>query len=236
MSNRDPSTQDSLAAVSALGEPNRRALYDYVVAAGDWVGRDQAADATELQRGVTAHHLDRLAADGLLEVDFQRLSGRSGPGAGRPAKVYRRATYDIAVTLPPRDYQLAGALLADAVALAQSNGIAVEVAIDTVTKEAGRRLGRDMKQRMGGGQTAESAHRATIEVLSEQGFEPDEHEDGTIELSNCPFHALAEQQTELICGMNHCLIDTALTELDAGDLQARLQPDPNACCVRLYRT
>ena len=127
-------------------------------------------------------------------------------------------------------------LLADAVALAQSNGIAVEVAIDTVTKEAGRRLGRDMKQRMGGGQTAESAHRATIEVLSEQGFEPDEHEDGTIELSNCPFHALAEQQTELICGMNHCLIDTALTELDAGDLQARLQPDPNACCVRLYRT
>ena len=76
---------DAVAAISSLGEPTRRALYDFVVASADWVSRDRAAEAVGIERGTAAHHLDRLAADGLLDVDYQRLSGRQGPGAGRPA-------------------------------------------------------------------------------------------------------------------------------------------------------
>ncbi|MGB4746674.1 MAG: transcriptional regulator, partial [Candidatus Microthrix parvicella] len=64
MTAKQPPTLDQIAALSVLGEPSRRALYDYIVLAGDWVGRDAAADAAGIQRGVAAHHLDRLAEEG----------------------------------------------------------------------------------------------------------------------------------------------------------------------------
>ena len=94
--------RDALGAVAALSEPNRRALYEYVVARRDWVSREQAAAAVGLGRSIASHHLDRLAEEGLLDIDFQRLNDRRGPGAGRPAKVYRRAlSAEIVVSLPP---------------------------------------------------------------------------------------------------------------------------------------
>ena len=136
---------DGLAAVSALGEPTRRALYEYVAAAGAWVGRDAAADAVGLERGTAAHHLDRLAADGLLDVDYRRLSGRQGPGAGRPSKLYRRARRDVEVTLPPRDYGLLARLLAAAVDRSRADGVDIASALDTVTRAEGRRLGEEMR-------------------------------------------------------------------------------------------
>src|SRR3954451_24809447 len=88
---------DAVGAVGVLAEPSRRALYEYVVDQGTWVGRDQAADAIGAQRGIAAHHLDRLAEAGLLEIGYQRLGDRTGPGAGRPAKVYRRASAEVTV-------------------------------------------------------------------------------------------------------------------------------------------
>src|SRR5690606_39726451 len=87
----DRTRGDDLGALAALGDGSRRALYEYVVAAGGWVSRDEAARAVGVERGTAAHHLDRLAADGLLEIDYRRLTGRQGPGAGRTAKRYRRA-------------------------------------------------------------------------------------------------------------------------------------------------
>lgn len=236
MADDNASPPSPLDAVSALGDPSRRALYDYVVDAGGWVGREEAADAVELQRGIVAHHLDRLADDGLLEVDFRRLSGRTGPGAGRPAKLYRRSSRDIEVTLPPRDYQLAGRMLADAIADSQATGVDVGRAVNRAARETGRRLGGEMRDRMGRRRSAERARRAALEVLDEQGFEPVERNDGTVVLRNCPFHLLAQHQTELICGMNHCLITAALDELDAGDFDATLEPSPEVCCVRLHRS
>ncbi len=234
MADPDPSKTDPLDAVSALADPSRRALYDCIVDAADWVGREEAATATGLQRGVVAHHLDRLAEDGLLDVHFQRLTGRTGPGAGRPAKLYRRSQRDIGVTLPPRDYQLAGQLLADGVANSQMTGVDVALTVDAAARAAGKQLGQEMRDRMSRHRSTSGARQAVLEVLSEHGFEPTEHNDGTVVLRNCPFHLLAQHQTELICGMNHCLISAALDELDAADFDATLEPDPNVCCVRLH--
>src|SRR3954454_15099535 len=91
-----------VAAVAALAEPTRRRLYDHVARAAEPVGRDDAAEALGLPRATTAFHLDRLVDDGLLEAVFARRSGRTGPGAGRPAKLYRRSPCSVSVSLPER--------------------------------------------------------------------------------------------------------------------------------------
>src|SRR5829696_1475395 len=93
-----------VTAVAALAEPTRRRLYDHVVRQADPVSRDEAAAATDVPRATAAFHLDRLVADGLLDVVFERRTGRTGPGAGRPAKLYRRAERSVAVSLPERSY------------------------------------------------------------------------------------------------------------------------------------
>jgi predicted ArsR family transcriptional regulator len=203
---------DRLAAISGLGEPTRRALYEHVAAAGEWVSRDAAADAVGIERATAAHHLDRLAADGLLDVDYQRLSGRQGPGAGRPAKLYRRAGRDFDVALPPRDYALAGRLLAEAVDLSLTEGTEITDALDDVASAEGRRLAEDI------------------------GFEPRPVDDGTIVLRNCPFHQLAQQHTDLICGMNLCLLKAAIDNVDEAGLEAQLEPEEGRCCVTLHPT
>src|SRR4051812_50170585 len=117
-----PGERDALDSIGALSEPSRRALYDYVVERRDWVSREQAAEALGLQRGIAAHHLDRLADDGLLEIDYRRLNNRRGPGAGRPAKGYRRAESEGGLSLPPRDYELAGRGVANAAGRTQRGG------------------------------------------------------------------------------------------------------------------
>src|SRR6476661_2344927 len=81
---------DAIAAAAVLAEPVRRALYEHVADRDAPVDRDEAAAATGIGRPLAAFHLDRLVAAGLLEVEYRRRSGRTGPGAGRPAKFYRR--------------------------------------------------------------------------------------------------------------------------------------------------
>ena len=228
-------SDEGLAAVSALAEPTRRALYEHIAAAGGWVSREQAADSVGLERGTAAHHLDRLAADGLLEVDYQRLSGRQGPGAGRPAKLYRRAQREFGVALPPRDYALAGRLLAEAVDRSRSEGTDINSAVRDVARAEGRHLGDEISARLRStrARTSESRGRAVLDALEQHGFEPHTDDNGTVVLRNCPFHQLAQQHTDLICGMNLCLMTAAIETVGDTDLEARLEPQEGQCCVKL---
>src|SRR5215469_17859100 len=131
---RDP------GALAALGEPARRALYAYIAAQGRAVSRDEAADATGMKRATAAFHLDRLVEDGLLEVGFARLSGRTGPGAGRTAKLYSRARRPIDISLPPRRYALAGDILASAVEEAQESSVPIGEAVSRAAELAGHQV------------------------------------------------------------------------------------------------
>ncbi len=231
-----PAETDRLAAIASLGEPTRRAVYDHLVAVGDWVSRDQSADATGLGRGTAAHHLDRLAADGLVEVDFQRLSGRTGPGAGRPAKLYRRARRDFDVSLPPRDYELAGALLAEAADRSTTEGIEIGRALDEVARAEGHKLAEQVRARLrtvAPGAGMAGRRQVVLDVLEEHGFEPRPGDDGTVFLTNCPFHRLARQHTQLICGMNLGLLGAAIGAVGETGLDARLEPEDGRCCVTL---
>lgn len=222
-----------LSALTSLAEPTRRAVYAYVASARGWVGRDEAASSLGLERGTAVHHLDRLVADGLLEVAFRRLSGRRGPGAGRPAKLYRRADRTFEVSLPQRDYELAGRLLARAAERSTTDQVDVGLAIATVARQEGRRIAELVRSETAEGDDA-ARRGTTLRVLSEHGYEPHTEDDGTVVLSNCPFHGLAKEHAELVCGMNFSLLD-ALAEAD-GTLTARLEPVEGACCVRLHPT
>ncbi len=72
--------------VRALGEPTRREVYLAVERAGRPMTRMDVAEAVGITHRLAAFHLDKLAAEGLLAFEFKRLTGRSGPGAGRPMR------------------------------------------------------------------------------------------------------------------------------------------------------
>ncbi|TWP48138.1 helix-turn-helix domain-containing protein [Lentzea tibetensis] len=207
-----------IAAVAALDEPTRRKLYEFVVAQAEAVGRDEAAEALGVPRQTAAFHLDKLADEGLLEVIYERRSGRTGPGAGRPAKLYRRSPNEVRVNLPERRYDLVGSLLATAVEEAERTGESPSAALARCAREFGARL-------------APKDEDAALAVLAEHGFEPAADGDGYA-LRNCPFHALAQEHTDLVCGMNLHLLEGVLGNTR---FTPRLAPAPGFCCVRFEK-
>jgi predicted ArsR family transcriptional regulator len=228
----DRAGRDDVAAVGALAEPSRRALYEYTIAQHDWVSREEAADAVGVQRGIAAHHLDRLARDGLLEVHYERRSGRRGPGAGRPAKLYRRARDEIDVSLPPRRYELAGRVLAEAADRSRRDGSPIDRELDQVARDEGRQVGHTARTRLGRRTSARAARAGLFDELHALGYEPATEADGVTVLHNCPFHHLARAHTDLICGLNLSFLEGLLTELDGTGLRAALEPENGCCCVR----
>jgi predicted ArsR family transcriptional regulator len=210
---------DPLDALGALSDPTRRGAYDYVSAQGRPVGRDEAAGALGIGRTLAAYHLDRLADAGLLSVAYARRSGRSGPGAGRPAKLYERAELEVSMSVPPRDYGLAAQLLAEAAA--SDRGGATRRAL----REAAQSLGRKI--------AATAPTPSDLDrLLRERGYEPYEAEPGVLRLRNCPFHAVAQAHPEVVCDMNLSLLDALLVGLGAGR-EAVLEPAPGRCCVAI---
>lgn len=218
-----------VSALAALDEPTRRRLYDHVVRQPDPVSRDEAAAALGgVPRATVAFHLDRLVDEGLLDVVFERRTGRTGPGAGRPAKLYRRSACEVAVSLPERHYDLAGRLLAAALEDADRSGDAPRAALDRRAYELGRGLA-ETARRAGDG---DRARAAAMDLLEGHGYEP-RPEGADVALVNCPFHLLAREHTALVCGMNLRLIDGVLDGVGPTGLTARLHPTSGRCCVRL---
>ena len=218
---------DGVATLAALNEPLRRRIYDCVADQVGGVSREKVATTLGVARSVAAFHLDKLVGAGLLEVEQRRPPGRNGPGAGRPAKWYRRAAGEVSVSVPERRYALAAALLAEAVARAASSSLPVADALRAVAREHGRFIGAALS-RAAAGPVADRL----VEVLAEHGYEPCRSE-GAITLRNCPFRVLAAEHRRLVCDMNLELL-CGLVEaagLPAGI--ARIDPAPGRCCVTL---
>lgn len=216
------------AGIGALADPVRRQLYQFVCSQPGLVSRDQAAEAVGIAHHQAKFHLDRLTAEGLLESDYARVSGRSGPGAGRTSKLYRRARRDIAVSLPQREYELAGRLMATAIARSADTGEPVAEVLNRVARE----YGHTMAVGSAPPKDAGAALQRTVRVLRRYGYEP-RFSDSEVELANCPFHALAQEQTELACNMNHALITGVADALAPHSPDARLRPGRDRCCVVL---
>jgi predicted ArsR family transcriptional regulator len=225
--------EERVAGVASLAEPQRRALYRYVVAQDAAVSKDQAAAAMAVPRSVATFHLDRLVADGLLTTEYRRLSGRQGPGAGRPAKLYRRAEGELSVSLPDRRYDLAARLLAGAVDEATRTGIPVAQALTRISTERGRQLGERARELAGRRASRRALIDAALTVLDDHGYEPRADGDEIV-LANCPFHALVDEQRDLVCGMSHDLLSGLAAAVGDDALTARLEPTDGSCCVRLH--
>ena len=217
------------AGIGALADPVRHQLYQFVCSQPAPVSREQAADAVGIKHHQAKFHLDRLTAEGLLETGYARLTGRSGPGAGRTAKLYRRTGRDIAVSLPQREYELAGRLMATAIARSAVTGEPVLEVLNRVAHDYGNTIGSELDEPPG---DAATALQLVAGVLRRYGYEP-RRSDGEIHLANCPFHALAQEQTELACNMNHALIAGVAEALAPHGPEAQLCPGPNRCCVVL---
>lgn len=213
-----PPLAERVAALAALSEPLRRALFDLVTRSENPMTRDAAAESLGLTRSTAAFHLDRLAAEGLLTVEYRRLSGRTGPGAGRPAKLYGRPPGEVTVTVPDRRYDLAAELLAAAVEESSHSGEPARAVLGRLAGDTGRALG---------------ARSGSVEkTLEENGFEPKSDERGGIVLGNCPFHRLARRHTEIVCELNLELLRGVAEGAEATGHTMVLDPGHGRCCVR----
>jgi predicted ArsR family transcriptional regulator len=209
----------SLNGLSHLDDPLRRQLYEYVTESDGPVSREQAAAAASIGRTLAAYHLDKLAEAGLLTISYQRPAGRGGPGAGRPAKLYTRATQEMSVSVPPRDYELLAKLLVASVE--QDGSGAVRAAVNAAAAEAGRRAG---------GQTGGNV----LGALRNCGYLPRATDDGRITLRNCPFHTVAQDHRDVVCGLNLRLVQGVITGCGDPHARAELEPHPDRCCVVVH--
>ena len=223
---------ERLAGIATLADPIRRDLYLYVSAQPAPVSRDQASEALGIARHTAKFHLDKLAAEGLLDTGFKQLSGRRGPGAGRPTKLYKRSSRQLSVTLPERRYDLAGQLLASAIDTATADGCSVTDALTAAAAQWGRTVADQALVAAGPRPSRERLLRAICQALITHGYEPQRTSD-TILLSNCPFDSLARQHTQLVCGMNLAVMTAITDRVGKTGFTPRLEPAPDRCCVVL---
>jgi predicted ArsR family transcriptional regulator len=227
---RDSSREGGVEAVALLGDQTRRRVYDLVAGSDEPVGRDDAAEGLGISRELAAFHLDRLVAGGLLEAEYRRRNGRTGPGAGRPAKLYRRAARDIAVSLPDRRYEVVAEVFAEALdRLGSRSGLE---AVADVARAQGTEVGLEARADAGARAGHDRLKARLVEVLGTAGYEPEvDPGSGTVRLRNCPYDALAETHRDLTCGMNLAWAQGIVGGLADRRLEAELAPTPGHCCV-----
>lgn len=225
--------EERLETTGALADELRRRMYLFIRERRRPVGRDEAAQAAGISRKLAAFHLDKMVERGLLTAHYKRLSGRAGPGAGRPAKVYEPSELDISVSIPFRSYEVVGDILLDALESTQEGGSPTEAARHSAF-ERGKELGASVRSGLKRRLRSDKGQAEVVgEILSEKGYEPYRDEGGGVRLHNCPFHRLAQRSPDLVCGLNHAFVDGLLSGLGVNSLDAILDPRPGECCVRV---
>jgi predicted ArsR family transcriptional regulator len=222
---------EDIDVIGMLRDRQRRSLYTYVSRRRHQVSRDEAAQALSISRSLAAFHLDRLVETGLLEVSYRRLTGRQGPGAGRPSKLYRRSNRQIVLSLPQRRYDLLAQLFAGPLDEARDPRVKGRLA------QAARRFGQALTStyRARRGPTTRGSFRVLSDFLDRLGAEP--YEEGrVVRLRNCPFEAVASTYPKLVCDTNLNLVRGLLVGLGLDPLGAELDPEQGRCCVAVTRS
>lgn len=208
-----------LRALAALGDPVRKKLFELVRDADAPLSRDDCAEELGLPKSTIRAHLDRLVKEQLLTVEFRKIGDRTGPGSGRPTKLYAAARREISASVPPRHYDLAASLLAAGVQRSIESGEGIEASLAEVAHQEGMRMG----------QVAGDIHT----LLLQNGYSPEPDDEGGTIMANCPFHRLSQDHQGVVCSLNGSLLSGALE--GCGDDRHDLAPDVEIshCCARL---
>ena len=218
-----------LMAVALLAEPTRQRLYLYLRERQEPVGREETARQTGIKPRLVAFHLDRMAEAGLLDVEYRRLSGRVGPGAGRPAKVYSVSSRSFSVEIPQTRYALAASMMATALS---ADGPAADGAesLQDVASAVGESLGGEIR---GQGRTKGARQEAVKGKLRQLGYQPQVQESGEWTMRNCIFSDLSKSHRELVCPMNAALVTGLLDGAHVSSLRVERRMEQPGCCVQL---
>lgn len=215
--NSSPITTRNPDAAS-VADPVRRALYQTVIRSPVPLTRDQLVKRLNLAPSTASFHLEKLVKDGLLVTESRKLGPRTGPGSGRPSKLYRPAVDEVQISVPAREYELAGRLLASAIETSVQTGAPVKDAVTSAAYAEGHRRGL----------AAGNLEKA----LADNGYEPERDGNGLV-LCNCPFRRLATDHTQLVCGLSAALLQGTLDGCNDQEHQVAPAPDGSACCARL---
>jgi predicted ArsR family transcriptional regulator len=227
----ESSERPSIAAVAALDDDVRRALYRCVRGAGRPVTREDAAAVVGISRKLAAFHLDKLVTVGLLRARYETVDGPRR--VGRAPKVYEPSGADVAVSIPARQPTLLAEILLDAVLGARSSE-RPDRAVLRVARGYGERLGAGERERVRPGRLGAERGLGLASALCERyGFEPGGPAAGTVRLRNCPFRPLTERAPEMVCAINHEFLSGLLAGLGARGVDARPVSRPGQCCVEL---
>jgi predicted ArsR family transcriptional regulator len=220
--------------IAALDDRLRQRIYLFIRGRRAAVTRDDVARELGISRKLAAFHLDKLLDRGLLRAHYARPAGRSGPGAGRPSKMYEPSDLEVDVSIPERGYDLIGELLVDAIE-AEAPGAPAREMATRVARERGSAIGQQVRTAEGLGRPGpERTYTAALGVLEEHGFEP-YREGERVRMRNCPFHALAQRAPDLVCEMNRSFVDGMLRGLGNQNVEAVIERRPGECCVELRR-
>lgn len=220
-------------ALSALEDDLRRRMYLYVRRQGRPAHREEVATAVGVSRKLAAFHLDKLVERGLLVASYARPPGRGGRGAGRSAKYYEPSDREFDVSIPERRYDVIGSVLLRAIE-GQRPGETAASSAERAARSLGEELGRAERERLRLRPPGpERAMAVATDLLSACGYEPSVDEEGVVGMRSCPYHALAQQNRELVCGLNRELVHGIVLGLGNETLDVALRPAPGRCCVQL---
>ncbi len=225
-----------VAPVAALDDDLRRRMYLFIREHGRPASREEVASVVGISRKLAAFHLDKLVERGLLVATYARPPGRSGRGAGRSAKYYEPSDRQLDISIPERNYDVIGSILVDAIA-EQQPGEPADSAARRVAHDTGTRIGHDERERLRlPPPGTERAMSVIAHLLAAYGYEPAIDDDGSMALRSCPFDALAQQNRDIVCGLNRELVAGVVDGIGNRTLETVLAPTPDRCCVQLRPT
>ena len=149
----------------ALGDPTRRGIYLTVRSSEAPMTAALIARLFAIHPNVARHHIDRLVAEGYLQVS-ERPAARP-TGAGRPPRSFEATDTDVGVSYPTRRLDLLARLLVRVVERL-APGEATRVA-----EEVGREYGEELAEEMGlsAGHDFSEALAEVARVMTGAGFE-----------------------------------------------------------------
>ena len=211
--------------LEAVGDRGLRAALRYVLGQARPVTADELAGAQDIHRNVARSRLERLADAGLLARAYERRTGRTGPGAGRPAKTYAATPHLRAIEFPGRRYEKLIGLLVDSLPArsrrARLRALGIDFADGLLRNVRIRRV-----------RTLAAGADRMCAALREVGFHATVAEVGdgraVIETATCPLRPLVRERVdaaELDRGMWIGIAARALDGVETG----RIDCDTTSC-------